>query len=50
MRSNLSADEPGDGFGALWLSRYRSPRLRQAILAVVAPMMALVTTYLLFLE
>jgi hypothetical protein len=50
LKSNLSPDDPGDGPGALWLSRFRSPRLRQAIFAVVAPMMALVTTYLLFFD
>ena len=48
MRSNLSPDEPGDGFGARWLSRFQSPRLKQATFAVIAPMLVLLTTYLLF--
>lgn len=50
MRSNLNPSEAGDGVCALWLCRFQSPRLRQAMFAVVAPMLVLVTTYLLFFD
>jgi hypothetical protein len=45
-----SPDELGDGFGALWLYRFKSERLRRATFAVVAPMLVLVTGYLLFFD
>jgi hypothetical protein len=50
MRSDLFPVDPGDGFGGRWLSQFRSPRLKRATFAVVAPMLVVVTTYLLFYD
>jgi hypothetical protein len=50
MIPNLSPGGPREGLGALWLSRFQSSRLGKAAFAVAAPMLTLVTTYLLFFD
>jgi hypothetical protein len=44
----LSRDEPGDGFGALWLSRLKSERVRQTFVAIVSTALILCACVILF--